>query len=532
MLDEITAANLGLIASAEVRLAPGLTVITGETGTGKTLMLGALRLLRGDKASKGVIGPHDDACAVSARFVDGDDEHVVRRTVDPQRSRAYLDGVAATAGDLADALARRVAIIGQHDQLTITSTAGVRALVDRRLDTAGSAARDRYLRAWDARVALRRELEEVGGDLRAVERERDMATFQIHEIDDAAIDPDTDVDLRDRVVAMRNADALVAEFDVALSSLGEEGAGSGLDRALAALARATALDPAATPLHERATDLASQVNELARDVAAHVTDIEADPVVLAAMEERLALLGQLRRKYGDSIEDVLAFRKEAEATRDRLSAVLESAQDIDRRREAVTAELAEAGERLRTARQAAADAIAADAITHLTDLGFTDPIVAIAVEEAEPGASGADSLSVRFASNADLAPGPVSGIASGGELSRLVLALSLAAGFAEASTLAFDEIDTGIGGATALAMGEKLKALAEHRQIVCVSHLPQVAAFADRHIRVDRTGSTAVVEVLAEDDRIRELTRMLSGLSASEPGLDHARELLAHARGS
>jgi DNA repair protein RecN (Recombination protein N) len=532
MLDELTATNLGLIPTAEVRLAEGLTVITGETGTGKTLMLGALRLLRGDTARKGVIGPAGDTCEVSARFLDGDEEHIARRHVDATRSRAYLDGVAATAGDLAEALAHRVAIIGQHDQLTITSAAGVRSLIDRGLDDDGIGARDAYGAAWSHAMAIRAEMEALGGDLRSIERDRDIAQYQVAEIDEADLDPVEDGQLRDRVVALRNVDALLGEVDRAASALGGEGVEPVLDAAAVAMRAAAGFDTAAGELADRIDDISSLVNEVSRDIAAYAAGLDADPDHLASMEQRLHLLGELRRKYGDTVEDILGFRKQAAETAARLSGMLDAAADIEERAAAARATVEHTGERLRQVRQHAADEIAALAREHLTDLGFTDPIVRITVEPAEPTGGGADRAVVLFASTSDLDPGPVSSIASGGELSRLVLALTLAAGSPDTTTIAFDEIDTGIGGTTALAMGEKLKALAQTRQVVCVSHLPQVAAHADVHLRVTREGSVASVERLVDEERVMELTRMLSGLEGSEPGIDHARELLAHARGT
>lgn len=530
VLDELTAANLGLIAHAEVRLDPGLTVITGETGTGKTLLLGALRLLRGDKAPKTIIGPHATATEVSARFLDDADERVVRRTIDERRSRAYLDGSAATASDLAGALAGRVAIIGQHDQLTLTSARGVRGLIDRRLDAEGRAARDRYTAAWAAWTGVKEEMHRLGGDPRELERERDIAAYQVEEIDHAAPDPDVDHDLRDRIIALRNADTLLVDLDRALTALGDDGAGGSIDTAVAALRSAGAFDAGAEALAGRTGEVATQVNELARDLAVRASAIEADPAVLAAAEERLAMLGTLTRKYGDTLEDVLSFRKEAAERRERLGELIAAAADIDERLDRAEAAVRRAGDELRAARCAAASSVADDAVEHLRDLGFTGPVVRIEVADAEPTESGADQPIVRFASTEDLDPAPVSAIASGGELSRLVLALSLAAGFSDASTLAFDEIDSGIGGATALAMGEKLRRLAGDRQVVCVTHLPQVAAFADRHLTVARTGSTAEIRDLDDEQRLSELTRMLSGLSESVPGLDHARELLEHAQ--
>ncbi|MFO7699631.1 MAG: hypothetical protein R6W79_03365 [Acidimicrobiia bacterium] len=531
MLDELTVANLGLIASADVRLSAGLNVITGETGTGKTLMLGALRLLRGDKAAKGLIGPYGDTCEVAVRFVDGSDEVVLRRSVHAKRSRAYVDDLTATAGTLAGILAQRVSIVGQHDQLAIASTAGVRSLVDRRLGTDGLAARADYEAAWRVRRALLEERDAIGSDSRALERERDMAQFQADEIERARLSPGEDDDLHLRVLRLRNADALLAELDTAMRSLGDGGAGSLLDEALGALRRARPFAPEADAIAERLLELSTLLNDAAGDVAVLAASIEQDPDELDAVEERIALVGSLKRKYGATVEEVIAFGVEAGSERNRLDALLASAADIDERVAGAEELLTAAGRRLREARMDAAKVISGEAMSHLQDLGFSSPHVEIDVPDRQPTPEGADRPVILFASAEGLVPEPISTIASGGELSRLVLALTLASGSEELAVLAFDEIDSGIGGATALAMGHKLKQLAADRQVICVSHLPQVASFADTHIVVSRSETSAVASEVVGADRLEEITRMLSGLAGSESGREHAKDLLALAAG-
>lgn len=527
MLDEITASNLGLIDHARIRVGPGLTVITGETGTGKTLMLGALRLVRGDKAGKGYVGPSGDSCEVAARFTNGDGETVVRRAIDGGRSRAYVNDAATSVAGLVDSIAADVAIVGQHDQLTITSTRGVRALLDRSFNSRGKKAHRSYGDAWDAYQDVMAELEAIGSDIRGLERDRDMLRFQINEIDTAEMTTGEDVDIRGSLARLRNAEALGEDLDSALTALSDEGLERRFQTALTAVRSAAALDESLEPIEARLDSLVTQSNEIAGELAIYATSTEADPHRLDELESRLALINSIKRKYGDTIDDVLTFRKDADAQEQSLTRLLEAASDIDERRASALKSLEKAGGDLRSARQKAGDAIARDAIGHLTDLGFAEPVVRIEVTEADPGANGADRSTVLFASDAGLTPGPVSAIASGGELSRLVLALTLAAGTADASVVAFDEIDAGVGGTTALAMGEKLARLAVDRQVICVTHLPQVAAFADDQFAVQRSGQTAEIQHLDGDARLTELTRMLAGLSASERGREHAEELLA-----
>lgn len=527
MLDEITATNLGLIEQADIRLGPGLTVITGETGTGKTLMLGALRLVRGDKAGKSYIGPAGDSCEVAARFAAGGVETVVRRSVDGGRSRAYVNDTATSVSALVDTVATSVAIVGQHDQLTITSTGGVRSLLDRSLNSVGRKATRAYAEAWAASQAIAAELEAIGSDVRGLERDLDMLRFQIEEIDAAEIGAGEETDIRLSLARLRNAEALGDDVATALTALSDEGLERNFQTALAAVRSAAALDETLQPVAVRLESLATESHDIAGELAVYATSTEADPRRLDELESRLALVNSIKRKYGDTIDDVMTFRKDAGARENEFAALLEAASDIDERRAAALTTLVDAGAELRAARQEAGVATAQGATGHLTDLGFSEPVVRIDVSEADPGANGADRVTILFASDAALTPAPVSAIASGGELSRLVLALTLAAGTADASVVAFDEIDAGVGGTTALAMGEKLARLADDRQVICVTHLPQVAAFADAHFVVRRDGQIASIEHLTGDHKLTEITRMLAGLSESERGREHAEELLA-----
>ena len=530
MLDELTAKNLGLIDRADIEVAPGFTVITGETGAGKTLMLGALRLVRGDKAGKGVIGPSGPRTEVAARFVDDGSELVLRRSVDANRSRAYVDDVASTNAGLAEAAAHRVAIVGQHDQLTITSTGGVRSIVDEALDERGREAKRQYRAAWDDLTAIRSEMTQIGNDLRGLEREHDALAYQIEEIDGAELEPGEERSLAASLGRLRNADELARGVDGTLDDLGDEGAGAFLERAQTSLHRAGAIDPELADIADELDAAVDRLRQVTGSLAVWATTIEVDPGLLDDLEQRTALINDLKRKYGDTVEDILVFRKDAGERAEALAQLLESAADIESRHEAARGTVIEAGAAVRTARAQTARDVADRTETHLRALGFSDPVVTIDVDEAEPSRHGCDRTVLRFASTSSLEPGPVSSIASGGELSRLVLALSLASGAMDAEIVAFDEIDAGVGGTTALAMGSKLAELAEDRQVICVTHLPQVAAHADHHLVVKRTGDRAWIETLDEDGRIEEVTRMLAGLSGSDKGREHARELLEASR--
>ncbi|MGI9584092.1 MAG: DNA repair protein RecN [Acidimicrobiia bacterium] len=526
MLEEVTARNLGLIERAVIAPSPRLTVITGETGTGKTLMLGALRLLRGEKAAKDLIGPAAEFCEVSARSRSGSSEVIVRRRMDANRSRAYVDDAATTATALGALMSDEIAIVGQHDQHTITSSTGVRSIVDHHLSSDGQKARDDYAAAWDSYQEIIAQREAIGSDPRSLEREHSMVAFQVEEIDAADLSESDDAMLKQRAIRLRNAEGLASEVGSAVDAFGDEALGASLSVAAAAVSRASLIDPDLQTIKTGIDDLAEAADRISGDLAIYATGLDVDPAELAAVEERLALISALKRKYGDTVEDILIFRKDAAARREELAALLSTAEGIDERTREAIQTVTEAGHRLAAERELAGAIIAEGAIAHLTDLGFSQPDVEVEVVSGEPSQTGTDRIRVMFASDTSLPLAPVASVASGGELSRLVLALILASGTADAAVVAFDEIDAGIGGVTALAMGEKLASLAEQRQVICVTHLPQVAAFGDLHLAVERSGSTTTVRTVTDSERVEELSRMLAGLSDSEKGQEHAAELL------
>lgn len=535
MLDELSVSNLGVIRSARISPGPGMVVCTGETGAGKTMLLGALRLLAGEGAPGDLVGPHGGETYAEGRFLwDGEESVAARRITasgppsgkgkpPPVRTRAYLNGAMAPAKTLAAHMEGRFEIVGRHDHLTLSRSGEVRELVDRRLESADPLTA--YRSAWERMSDLESARRRLGGDRRELERELDLLSHQTAEIDRAGFETGEDVELRGTLARLQHAEALGEWYAAAGDDL--ERAGDRTGAAVAALRRAAELDPGAKALLESAEAWEAELTEgrvAARDLG---EGLESDPERLQAVHERLRLLGDLRRKYGDDIAEIRSFRDRAAARSLELADLLQRAEGIDAEWEEARGRLEEAGEELREARRRAAGVITAAAVDHLTELGFTDPVVAIEVTADRPGPAGADRVEVRFASDRRLTPGPVKRVASGGELSRLILSLRLASGSGEARVAAFDEIDAGVGGAIALVMGAKLAALAADRQVFCVTHLPQVAAFADTHLVVERRGAEAVVREVDGPERLKELTRMLSGLSESERGREHAEELRA-----
>ena len=531
MLDELIVHNLGLIPEARFEPGAGLVVITGETGAGKTLLLGALRLLTGETARKDQIGPTGEEAWVEGRFIVDGEEHVVRRRVDTSRSRAYVDGKMVPARAIAEQFASLVDIVGQHDRNALAEPAAVRALVDGALDVSGTKRLDSYREAWASLRAIEDKVDQLGGDQRALQRERDVVQFQAAEISEAGFSTGDDVDLGRLATRLRNAESLGERLSAAARAIAEEGAAGSLDQAVRDLGIAAKTDPSLEPLADLGAEAAGLVADLSAEIAGVVADFDRDPEQLDHVEGRLALLSELRRKYGDDLDSVLSFGADAAKRSVELEALLSDAGELDTAHRLATRAVDAAGADLREARWKAADRLATGAVAHLVDLGFSSPVVRFRIDEADPGPRGADKVVLEFSSDESLEPKAAARIASGGELSRLALALRLSSGVEDGTVIAFDEIDAGTGGETALAMGRKLAALSKGRQVFCVTHLPQVAAFADQHLAVRRDGTTATVTMVEGDDRVEELSRMLAGLPESERGREHAAELLVLAAG-
>ena len=528
MIEELFVRNLGVIREARLDVEPGFTVITGETGTGKTLLLGALRMLLGADARSDLVGPFDDEAVVEGRFVqDGAEVGAGRRLPKEGRSRAYLDGSIASADALDRAIASMVEIISQHDQLTITRASEIRRLIDRALDAEGEAAVEAYRIAWQARTALVADLEALGGDRPALERERMAALHDAETIAAARLEPGEDSELDVRLVRLRNAEqlrVLAADAASVLDRVRDD-----LGTAIGILRRLSAADPSSESLAAGAGAAESELDETAAGVARLVTDLDLDPAELEDAEERLSVINELKRRYGPSLEDVIAFGTRQAARGEELDRLLERADTVASELDSAERRLAAAGTAVRDARRRAGESVARTATEHLRELGFTRPLLKIVVDDAPAGPGGADSASVSFASDDRLEPGPVAKVASGGELSRLVLALRLAAGAGDAETVVFDEIDSGVGGQTAIAVGAKLASLAASQQVLCVTHLPQVAAHATVHWVVERDGQQAEVRRVEGQERVEELTRMLAGMPESAHGREAAQELLVRA---
>ena len=520
MLSELRVTDLGVIESLTLTLGPGMTAVTGETGAGKTLIVTAIELLVGGRAETTMVRPGADEAVVEGRFVVGDDDVVVRRVLPATgRSRAYIDGRMASLAELAELGASMVDLHGQHEHQSLLSGTAQRASLDRfgGIDLEPLRAARAEVRALDERLAA------LGGDPRDRAREIDLLRFQVDELTAADLrDPGEDDALRAEAELLGDASGHGEAADRALGSLGDD------DGAIDAVARAVAALGDRAPfsaIAARLVDLSAELDDVVRELRSVADAIEADPARLEQVGERRRLLGDLRRKYGDSLADVLAWRDDAA----RRLADLESHDDLAAalalEREQAVARLADREAEVLAARRAAAPALAEAVARRLPELALPGARLAVEVD----GPAGRDVV-FTFAANSGMALAPLARTASGGELARAMLALRLVL-TGGPPVLVFDEVDAGIGGAAAVAVGRALSAVAADRQAFVVTHLAQVAAAADAHVVVDKvddgTRTVTSVAIVDADDRITELARMLSGAPDSDAAREHARELLS-----
>lgn len=529
MLAHLRVKNLGVLEDASIAPAPGFTVITGETGAGKTLLLDAIRLLTGGKARPGAVGPFGEEAVSEGLFDAGDTEIGVTRVVPREaKSRAYLDGTLVAAGTLAARLGDLVEVVGQHDHMLLRRSQAVLDMVDGSLDDEGRAALDRYAQAWIAYGTALEDQRRLGGDRMALERELDLVRYQSEEIAAAGLQSGDDERMESMAVRLRNSEAMREHLSLAMGALGSM-SDSGGDL-VSRLRKLADLDPSLDDHVAGAEAIVESTLDLARSLREVAEQSLEDPEALTRLESQLNTLGDLKRKYGKTLDEVLEFGSDAARRAGELEELLERAEGIEdevrRRKE----QLDESGSELSAARAKTAAVIVAHAQADLVALGLPSATLEVRMARVDPGPSGVDRIELLFASDRRLDPGPVQEVASGGELSRMVLALRLATRSKDVDTLIFDEVDAGVGGATALALGRKLLELSETTQVLCVTHLPQVAAHAHVQYTIERSGATASVRRLSDEERVTELSRMLAGMPESRRGREAAAELLEEAR--
>jgi DNA repair protein RecN (Recombination protein N) len=569
VLHELRIENLLLVAKAELRLAPGLNVITGETGAGKTMLAHALDLLLGGRPKgklvrtgaseayvEGVFArPAGLEHPVLERVPDDAQELVLARRVWPDgRTRAYVCGRSATVGDLRELGERLLSFYGQHEHRKLMLSAVQLEILDGHCGSTALALRERVAEAHGRVRALEQEREALGEVSGARERELDLLNFELGEIEAAEPDAGEWDNLTVERDRLRHLDTLRAAAAAGAQALNGETAGAveALARALPALRDAAAIDAALEPLVTRLESVSYEAEDLAAEFGRYGAAIESVPGRLEEVEERLGVLSRLMRKYGGSVEAVLAHGAGCRERRDELDGAETRIDEVEALLAEARRELDDHARALSEVRQAGAPRLAKSVRSRLAELAMAEAEFEIELSPRPEGcgARGADSVQMMIAPNPGIPAAPLREIASGGEVSRVMLALlSVAHGGPEEAKgrrkpveqasagdqplLVFDEIDTGVGGHTARAVGQHLRDLARTRQLLCITHLPQVAALADRHFTVSKESGTvpavATVAQLDGDEVVAEVVRMLGAGADDRAAGQHARQLLRQA---
>jgi DNA repair protein RecN (Recombination protein N) len=528
MLSELSIENLGVIARIDLEFGDGLTALTGETGAGKTMLVEAIELVVGGRADATVVRSGADEARIDARFVRPDGAETVLTRVIPVegRSRAYVDGRPATAATLTERARGLVDLHGQHAHQRLLSTATQRAALDEfgSIDLGPLQAARGRVTELDATLAT------LGGDGRSRAREVDLLEYQVGELDAAAIEDATEDDRLDEEESLLgDAAAHRAAASTALDALGGDDGGA-RDLLASALGVLDGRSPFAA-LAVRLRDQLAEIDDIATELRACVDDIAESPERLDEVRTRRQLLRDLRRKYGDTLDEVIAFHHAAERRLDELRRFDATAAELDVLRTAAIAEVRREAETVGRRRREVAPQLASAVEVVLRDLAMPSAAIAISVgthADDHPG----DHVEFLLAANPGLPMLPLNRVASGGELARAMLALRLVLSTAteqHGDTLVFDEVDAGIGGAAAVAVADALARLGRHHQVLVVTHLAQVAARATTQVTVTKRvvdGRTyATAHRLADDDRVDEVARMLSG-DVTDVARDHARGLL------
>ncbi|SDE43336.1 DNA repair protein RecN [Auraticoccus monumenti] len=570
MITDLAIADLGVIDAAQLELHPGLTVVTGETGAGKTMVVTGLGLLLGGRADRAAVRVGAERARVEGRFTslaptlaervhehggeledeDGDEpgELLVTRQLSASgRSRCWLGGAQVTANQCAEVASELIAIHGQSEQVRLQRADRQRELLDTAAGAGLAEVLEDYRGCWSHRREVERELTRLREEAMARAREIDLLTFGLDEIEVVDPQPQEDAQLAAEAARLQAVDELRASARTALVALaGDEESLEPVDAlgrtqlARKALAELSATDPSTSGLLERATEAEALLADLAADVSTHLDRLEADPARLEAVMQRMALLGGLTRKYGSDVDQVLVWSQQSAARLTELQGSDARIGELETELQAAEQRLAELGARLSGLRAVAAEELATRCVAELTALAMPHARLRFELSPLEePGPHGLEAVQLLFSANPGSEPGPLGKVASGGELSRVRLALEVVMALgrdddgalpASRPTLVFDEVDAGVGGRVAVEIGRRLAVLARHAQVVVVTHLAQVAAFADRHFVVAKSDdgqvTTSGVHRVESTERAAELARMMAGLESSETSLAHARELL------
>jgi len=548
MLTELSISNIAIIDSLHVSFSSGLTALTGETGAGKSIIIDAVSLIMGERASLEVIRSGCDEASVEALFdisvlhdvrnfllesgFEAEDELIIKRVISRNgKSRVFINGSMATLAVLNAVAKRLINIYGQHESQTLLRPENQLYLLD--LFAGSTELREVFSTLYADHQNIIDAIEQIDSHERENARKLDLLLFQSKEIEEGNLTAGEEENLEEQHIILSSAEkrSTIANelFDQLYS--GENAILGTLRRIKNSIYELSNIDPALKPLKESLEEAFLQLEDVAITVRDYSSRIDSDPRNLQKIEDRLDQLHRLKRKYGATVEDVLLFKKSIDIDLENIQGSGEHRQSLENEKRLLEQQLQVKGRELSQVRAAAAlklqNALAAEA----QQLAMKDAVIVVNLESyQEPKANGFERMELLFSPNPGEPPRPMARIASGGELSRLMLAFKQVLPECDVSTLIFDEVDTGISGATSELVGRKLKNVASRQQVLCITHLPQVASFADHHLLVKKTvlnqRTTTSLELLDTNARIKEIARLLAGEKITDSALANANEML------
>lgn len=545
MLEELTIKNIAVIDKLHVDIKKGLSVLTGETGAGKSIIIDSINMILGERANKELIRNGCDKAEVEAVFgltnevkellcnedIDCDDDTVIisRKITADGKSTARINGCAVTLSTLRDVADLLVNIHGQHDNQALLTPAKHIGFLDSFAKCEKELAL--YKDLYQKRLELKKKLESLNTDDTRREERIDLLSYQVNEIEMAKLEPGEEEELIKTRDILSRAEEIKEASQMAYGMLYENDEGSAYDlisSALKAIEGITDVSESVSKAYDVISEAMYSIEDSAREVRDFADGVDFDPQALDEAEERLDLISKLKRKYGGTVEAVIEYCKNARAE-------LDTMENSDRYRMELEADLTEntkeielASQELTQKRKACAEVLSREIETALHELNMEKARFSVAVTPKEYGADGADNVEFLISPNPGEDLKPLSRIASGGELSRVMLAIkSILAKVDGVETLIFDEIDTGVSGSAAQKIAEKLKVIAETSQVICITHLPQLAVAADNHFLIEKDvegemASTTLID-LDKDGRINEVARIVGG---GDVGLEYARKML------
>ncbi len=540
MLQHIRIENFAIIGHAEIDFAPGLNIITGETGAGKSIVATAISLALGARADSSYVRTGASKAVIQLLGDLDDEEILITREVSASgRNLCRLNGELVTLSQLQQVCRRLADIHGQYDNQSLLDPAQHIQLVDAYRRDITQPCLDAYRQAYTRYLDVRRRLGHLLTAQKDLDRRKDLLRFEASEIEAAHLSPGEDERLAARISVLQNGERIYEALSRAYDLLqGEEGSVmNGLQSASGALDSVAAYAPALHDLSETMQDALYSLEDVCRDLRGQLEGLTFDPGELNAAQERLAGIDALKKKYGGSIEAVLSHYETVSASLASMASFASTRATLETELKQAAGKLRAAADALTAARRAAAQALGEAVERELADLNFAEASLSIQLTSlSKPAENGQDQVEIMLSTNRGEPLKPLARIASGGEMSRIMLAFkTVISGCDAIPTLVFDEIDSGISGVTASIVGRKLKKIAETHQILCITHLPQIAACGDAHFRIykdtDADATYTHVDRLSEAETVAEIARLLGGDTVTETTLESAGELLAASRG-